>query len=198
MKIRKIVGMGIAALTDIAAGIIIVHLMGKAFGYDVPIYFYPIGVFLALLPDLDYVYKLWQKWRGNIEVIKTHKAFPHYPIIMMIPICSILGVLSIFWSIFGYWAVVTLLCLLGHYIHDTIEAQTGMRWLAPIDKRYYRPFTEKGGRLHLFCSFSDEDIENKSLISDSEWFEIRYLRPTKESVMGVVLFVGAIILAILW
>ena len=199
--VRKVVGMGMAALTDIAVGIVIVHLIGKVFGYNVPIYFYPFGVFLSLFPDIDYPYNLWYEWRKK-KAHESHRKFPHYPIVTIPFICCVLGILSIFWPIFIYWTVVAAFCLLGHYIHDSIEGQ--LRWLAPVGKKYYGLFTEKDGKKHFISSFSEKEWEAKwederlIIKDDREYFETYYLRPTKKSVMGGVLIVIAILLVWLW
>ena len=192
------IGLGIGVQTDIAFGIFIIHAMGKTFGFDPPIYFYPIGGFLSLLPDIDYLYALWQKWRGEKKADETHRRLPHYPIVMVILICSILGILFIFWSIFGYWAVVAALCLLSHYVHDSIEGEWGLRWLAPRGKKFYKLFSKKEGKRRFVCSFTPEELRSKPLMDDMEWLETYYLRPTKRSVTGALLFIGAVLIATFW
>jgi len=189
--VRKIAVMGVVALPDVAIGIIIVHLIGKAFGHDIPVYFYPIGAFLSMFPDIDYPYHLWQVRRQKRKFYETHRLVPHYPIII-IPICLILGVLSVFWPTFFYWTVVVALCILGHYIHDSIGAK--IRWLAPWGRKYYGL---EG--IHV-VSWSEEEWRAwvRTLKENLREGSMGLQFSTKELITGIILFVAATLIVYLW
>ncbi len=179
-------GIGLAVLTDVAAGLVIFHLMGKAFNYELPIYFYLVGVFFSLLPDSDL-------FLMKIRIIKDHHQFPsHYPIVI-IPICLIVYLVSSALFVHpGFWASVAGLCLLGHYLDDSLGRTTGigLRWGMPFGKKYY---TFLPWRV-----LTEEEIKKLRLLSPEEWFEAYYLKVTPELLVGIGLLIGAMILVALW
>jgi len=197
-----VVEIGLNALIDLSMGAIIVHLMGKIFGYDVPFYFYPIGAVLAVLPDVDYPYHLFQVVRGKRKFTQTHRMVPHYPVIMIIPICSTLGILGIFYPVFFYWALVALLCLVSHYTHDTIE---GIRWLAPWGGNYYRFSVRRGWRKFSIVSWSKNKwevwiglLKEKMRRERAGRFETYLNLSAKELATALSLFAIAVLLIFLW
>lgn len=179
-------------LTDMGAGIIITHIVGKIFNYKLPFYFYLIGMFLALLPDFP-VFLL--RIRGR--EIRHHRGVDHYPIII-IPIFLILILFSFF------WVVVAGLCVLAHLIHDSLDKEEwgGIKWLAPFSKKNYRLFGKKDGRRKLIVSCTEKEAERMASLQPpppfEEWIEKIWLKPTLESISGIVIFSAAIILYFIW
>lgn len=199
--IGKMFSLGLEMLIDVAIGIIVVHLMAKAFGYDVPVYFYPIGAFLSLFPDVDYPYHLWQVKRKKRKFYQTHRLVPHYPIIV-VPACCIVGILSVFWPSLVYWVAVIPLCVLGHHVHDSAE---GIRWFAPWGKNYYAFFAEKEGRKRLVVSWAEEEwnaqirARKEKMKAETQGRLESYTRLTqKELVSGPAFFIAAVLMIFLW
>lgn len=177
------------ASADVGAGLIIVHLVGKAFGQNIPYHFYPIGVFLSLMPDIDFI---WAALRGEATI--GHRKLPHLPVIMIGSFGLILGALSIFASIFWYWFVVSVLCLLGHFIDDSIGSPIGIKWLSPFRERYYVFWPP----LSLSEEEAKEKIE-KLAVSDDVAEIIRiFLRPTTRMIGNIAVLVVAIFVISFW
>lgn len=187
--IKYLVGLFIGAAADMGVGLIIVHLIGKAFHYSVPFYFYPIGAFLSLLPDIDFIWATLKR-----QNITGHRGIPHLPIIMIGSLCLIWGILSAFWPISLYWMIVGVLCLLGHFIDDSIGSLTGIKWLAPFKKKYYvfwppHALAEKEAKKKIKESAENNDIELIIKI---------FLRPTARTISGIAIFIIAVLLISFW
>lgn len=183
--IRILAGIGLAVLTDVAMGIIIFHLMGKVFNYELPIYFYLIGIFFSVLPDADL-------FLMKIRIIKDHHQFPsHYPIVI-VPICVVVFLVSLTLSTHpGFWVSVAGLCLLSHYFDDSVGRTTGigLRWWMPFGKKYYTLWPRR--------VLTEKEVKKLQLLSPEEWLEAYYLRITPELLVGIGLFIFAIILVAL-
>lgn len=180
-----------ATLTDIAFGALTVHFFGKVFLSNTPSYFYLIGMFLALLPDID-VPIMWLYKHRHFSI---HRLGTHYPMMVIPVICLSLLILSVIWPILGYWALVAFICLLFHYIHDSIGKEVGEKWLWPIDKKnYYKFFIKKNGKRRIVVSLNEKEIKVRPF---EEWLKDN-LRPTTTSITGVVLIIMAILFIVFW
>jgi len=169
-------------------GLIIVHLIGKAFSYEIPFYFYPIGAFLSLLPDVDFIWAVLKRETGAGH--RTHRRIPHYPIVMIGLLWLVLGISSIFWPILVRWALIGTLCLLGHYIHDSLGLKLGIPWLAPWKDMFFMIWPP--------AVLTKEEVDNKNLIDSREWVVKTFLHPTPEAVSNASIFFGALFLVWLW
>lgn len=201
MKLRTLIGAGINVSADMAFGIIIMTAAGKAFGLDVPFYFYfavatPFFGF-ACLPDADALLKIVRK-----ERIDNHRTITHYPVFMIPAVCLITFLVSLaFGADIIFWTIVAACCLIIHYLHDTIgrDVDSGIKWLAPWNKQPMKFFTWQSGKFQLVRAFSKEELKRPKEDSDIEtWAEKYYLRPTRESIFSVTIFIIAVLLAWLW
>lgn len=167
-------------------GIIIVHTMSKIFGCDVPIYFYLIGIFLSVLPDLDVLLIMF----GVID--DHHDLVTHYPIPMIVFSCFTFGLISIVQPVLYYWTAVVGLCLFFHYFDDSIGriTQLGLRWGMPFNDKYYAVFPWR--------VLTQEEVEKLSILHWRKWLDKYYLKVTPESAAGGILFIAAIFLAYFW
>ena len=171
-------------------GIIIFHIMGKAFSYELPIYFYLVGIFFSLLPDID-LFLL----KAGIVKLKDHHQFPtHYPLVFLPTICILVFFVTLIQGALhpGFWASVAGFCLLFHYLDDTWgrTSGTGLRWAMPWDSNHYS-----------FCPrrvLTKEQIKDIHLPTPEEWVKHHYLRVTPELLIGIVLFLSAVALVALW
>jgi len=189
--VRFGVGISMAILTDIAFGALVVHLFGKVFLLNITTYFYLIGMFLALLPDIDTPI-MWLYKHGHFSI---HRLGTHYPLIIIPVICLPLIILSVIWPILGYWALVAFICLLFHYIHDSIGKEVGEKWLWPIDKKnYYKFFIKKNGKRRIVVALNEKEIKVRSI---EEWLKDS-LRPTPTSIIGVVIVIVVILIIAFW
>ncbi len=205
MKTKYIVGTVIAALTDVGMGVLILHLARRIFDYQipapfylfgVPVIFYMAGMAFPLIPDLN-VLRLAILGK---RIDEKHRTWDHYPIIMILSVSIVFYFISFFWADAIFWGIVIDLCLLYHYIHDSIEVGggTGMQWLGPFSEKYYQLFARKDGKRRLISSFRYEDFQKESLVTLEEWLDKYYLKPTFKSLSGIAIFLVAISLPLIW
>jgi len=162
--------------------------MGKAFNYELPIYFYLVGILFSLLPDSDLLLI-------KIGLVKDHHQFPtHYPLISIPVICLFMfGIVMIYKVAYpGFWVSVATLCLFFHYIDDTWGRTSGigLRWLMPWGKKYYSFWPRR--------VLTEKEIKEAELLSPEQWVEYHYLRLTPELLLGVAMFLVGLALVFLW
>lgn len=194
--IRMAIGLMIAMLTDIASGLFIEHLFRKITGYS-PSWIvlgvnlsYLRGPFLSLFPDLDAIGQFIGKKSVNAE----HRTHLHTPLIVISGWLVFFALLSFLWSpAFVWWALLSALCLIAHSLHDSIGSGGGVRWAWPFSNEYYQLFSIRERR--LFSVWKPTEWEYYGL---EDWLERFFLKPTVESVTGVIAVVTAVILIVLW
>lgn len=190
-RIRLLVGLFVAVSADVGSGILAVHLLGKVFGQPIALWMYGVSIFVALLPDIDVIF---QKIGGE-NIDSRHRQMTHYPVAITLIFANIV-VFS--W----FWATLTALCLLAHFVHDSWgEANRwGVKWLAPFSDKSYQLFMRKrfGERRQIICVWTPEELANTAPLPLEEWLTDYYLRLTGESVGGLLWLVGSIIISLLW
>jgi len=187
-KIWTLFGIGLAVLTDVGMGLIIFCVMGKLFHYELPLYFYPVGIFFSLLPDSDL-------FLMKIGLVRDHHQFPsHYPFVFMSAICFLVFGVAFVGSVPhpGFWTSVAALCLFFHYLDDTWgrTSGVGLRWFMPWDRKYYS-----------FCPrrvLTEEEEKEVKLLNPKEWVRYHYLRITPELLLGVGIFFAGVALTFFW
>lgn len=94
---------------------------------NIPWSWWPIlvGGFFALLPDVDIAFQIL---RGRVE--GNHRAS-----LMHMPLLVVPAAVAVAWMFGGsMWALIALLCLLWHYLHDTVE---GVKWCWPLSQNFF-------------------------------------------------------------
>jgi hypothetical protein len=183
MKLRILVGIGLSCLMDISFGLFFTLLMSKVMDHHVSIWTYGLGVLLALSPDFDVLFQKFQKR----EIDSEHRDIGlHYPVIML-PVFILFSLFSLFWSfLIG-------LCLLSHFIHDSIGEGPGLKWLWPFSHRYYKFFAEVNGKRICIRSLALDEAKQLSLTL-GKWIETYYLSATPQVIIGIIAFILAVIL----
>lgn len=187
-KIWTLIGIGLAVLTDVGMGIIVFHLMGKLFRYELPLYFYLVGVFFSLLPDFDLLFI-------KIGLAKDHHQLPsHYPLVFIPIICLLVIVVAILGGAAHprFWTSVAALCLFFHYVDDTWGRTSGigLRWFMPWDRKYYSLWPKR--------ILTEEEVKEIELLEPEEWVRHHYLRLTPELLLGIGIFLAGLAIAIFW
>ena len=187
-KIWIITGIGLATLTDVGTGIIIFHLLGRLFNYELPLYFYLVGIFFSLLPDFDL-------FLIKIGLVRDHHQFPtHDPLLFIPAICLLVFGVTLIVGIAhpGFWTSVAALCLFFHYVDDTWGRTSGigLRWFMPWDRKYYSFLPRR--------VLTEREVKRVELLSPEQWVERHYLRLTPELLLGVVMFLISLALVFLW
>lgn len=183
MRFRIIVGLGLSCLMDIAYGIFFAWFISKIMSHPISIWTYGFGICLALSPDLDV---LFQKKEINSE----HRDIGlHYPIIIVF--------IFLFSFISFFWTLLASFCLLAHFVHDSIGEGPGLKWLWPFSQRHYKFFEKANGKRNFIRSLTPDEVKQMSLPL-KEWIETFYLRPTAQVFSGIIAFVLAIILVLLF
>lgn len=126
----KIVALGFAGILDLAAGLLIVHVLSVYFAHPLVWWQYAIGAFLGASPDIDLFYAFWKN-----NATGHHDYLTHRPIIG-IPLATTIG-----WILGGeFWAIAAGIGVLWHYLHDTdgflgLDGG-GIAWCWPLSKKY--------------------------------------------------------------
>src|SRR3989344_2439042 len=97
---RMLFGLAVAVSKDVAAGLLVGHLLGQG-----ALWAYPLGMLFALLPDMDAVLGSRDSW---------HRRGMHYPLVMIPLAFAVLAPFSLRASVVGAIA------LFFHYISDTV------------------------------------------------------------------------------
>ncbi len=134
-------------------------------------------VLLSILPDFDsslaYLLGKWRPGKGRLD---HHAYFTHTPILYVM--------LSIMvWIVVGKeWAVVFLVVTITHLLLDSWATDDGIMWLWPISRKRYSLFPHN---LHESGLFGLR-------------YYLRYIRQYIVSIPEIVLFIGGLLLVILW
>ena len=175
----RITSLGLAGVLDLAAGMVIVTLLGEYFSYPLLWWQYLIGALLAASPDIDLLLGFFGK-----RVDEHHEYLTHRPIFGL-PFAIVGG-----WIIGGeFWAYASGFGVLWHYLHDTqgflFLYDNGLAWFWPYSKKYWgiRNF-------RVVYRIPNELPQSEGGAFDS-LYEC-YLTPTRRSVTEFVLTSGCI------
>ena len=183
--------MAISAMTDFALGIFATWAVVKIYHREPTLWLYAAGALFAVLPDVSIIIKKlrFRSKAGTIDF--HHKEITHHfvPVLLM----------SLVWGylVSPFWASLFCMSVMLHFIHDSIgEDAYGLLWLAPFMSKRVLFLTRKGdGKFKVIAFFSEEEIQ--TIMKDGiaggldYWLERYWLRPTKLSVIGLVLLCQA-------
>lgn len=130
------IGHALFACVDLAAGMLIVSVVGFYSGIEIPLFMYAAGALLAVVPDADLLGEIFKA--KDLKGWDHHQTLTHKPIIML-PVFTVLGALVGFLlgNIFLY-AGIFFLCVFWHYLHDTKElGGGGVAWFWPVSRKYW-------------------------------------------------------------
>jgi hypothetical protein len=155
-RLLKLGANAMAGFLDFATGALIISLVAQiGFGFEVLLWYLPIGGILALLPDFDILWPILtgKKTRGN-----HHTTLMHRPSFLMI-LATVVA-----WLCGGsLFAITAFVCLLWHYLHDT--------W--PL------------GDDHIDWAWPFFERPHRTDITPGEWLEKYWLQPSKKSVAEI-------------
>ena len=207
-KARLLFGMFLVTLADIGTGLMVAHILIKLFHPAIPnifiplgflapllyleppsipnvqhaVTFYTVGVFAALVPDLDTFLK-------NSNGRKLHRPF------LFLPFVIILWFLAD-----AFWMLLVSIPILLHLLHDSTCGQVGRQWLWPFSKNNYQFFvrTPEGFRFaHAYYRHQWNRVQNLGV---EEWLNELYLTfpPSKKFIFELLWFWFAILLLVWW
>ena len=124
---------------DIGFGIIISVVVSKITGHPPNNVFIFLCIGFSLLPDIDVFPELLRRGKLGGKILDLHRELTHYPLLYAViaPIIFYLFGLSI--------ASAFVLCLLVHFIHDSMGGGWGIQWLYPFNKNYFKFFSNQQG-----------------------------------------------------
>jgi hypothetical protein len=174
---------------DIALGILLSLGVAEYFSIEATPLLIAFGIAAALLPDIDIItIPLLGKW--------YHRTYTHYPLLYL-PLI----VLSFLLFPTPY-AVLFTLCILMHFIHDSIGiGWWGIAWLWPFSQRRFLFFPEKERRDQLGGKNSwipEEEPPPRDPIDQGRWIAHFYLRPSKVAVIEYGVLLLSLIVLILY
>lgn len=142
---------------DIGIGLLVATLFGVAAGSESPLLLLSIGVASALWPDLDFW--IWLARGKKVDhLAHKHRDLLHRPLALALPLTAVVW-LSLGWQAGALFGITTLL----HFIHDTIGHGWGIKWLWPLNNRYwcYRSFGDQPARFYAWTLAEQDDLCEK-------------------------------------
>lgn len=152
---------------DIGIGILLSIFVTHLFGVDLTIYHIIGGILFALLPDIDMLIFVIP---GLKKLFNGHREWTHHPL------KYISLTILVFFVAGPVWALLFFLCILFHFIHDSLWIGNGIAWLGPYSKKRYKFF----------------NIEKPYTPGPITWIRDFYLRPTVVSVTELGIFIVSI------
>lgn len=172
---------------DIGVGIMLSIGISWFFQTDLTLVLIFTGIFFALLPDIDFFIEFAKHGSVGGKVIREHREIIHFPFFYA-PFFVLLLV------VFGVkWAILFGLCLLAHFLHDSIGIGWGIKWFWPFSQKSYKLFSEKDGRFssRFFVSWDQKELTDVMADKgDPDWIKNIYLRP---SPIAIIEFLGFIV-----
>lgn len=136
--IRKLIGLFQFGFLDLTVGLFVAHIL------NAPLWAYPLGAIIAVLPDFDILLALSRN--KQLDLAHRNTVF-HQPLLFAFIPAIILFFFSPFLALF--W----LLPLLWHYLHDTVGESMGVQWLYPFSQKKFAFFDyDKTGKRHFFIA----------------------------------------------
>jgi LexA-binding, inner membrane-associated putative hydrolase len=151
---------------DIGVGILLSLFVAHTFGFHATLFFLLIGIFFILLPDIDII-PIFQ------HTDYDHRSITHYPALY------ILLALLVYFSAGPVYAMLFVVCIVAHFLHDTIGIGWGIAWAWPFSNRKFL-FPEKGRRQEygfFMTWFPHEEEVMAKRWHDPHWAYTYYLRP---------------------
>jgi|GEM_PF-3563594 len=119
----------LAAYMDFCVGVLIATLLWLyGFKERPALWLVCLGGVLALVPDFDIVWPILT--RGSF--VDHHQLPTHFPLVMVPLAAVVAGVLG-----GGRFAVLAVLCLAWHFVHDSPPLGGGIAWAAPFNFDYW-------------------------------------------------------------
>ena len=166
MKAFLFVSRGMAAIFDFTVGILVVAVVAHFLSVEPLWWWYVLGSFLAVLPDMDLMPMILT---GRNVAFNHHETIMHRPVVI-IPIATATA------ALLGgtFFALVALICVTWHYLHDMREfGGGGIAWAWPYSR--------------LYLSFlGNEQPEDAKMNFETENY-LEWLNPTPLSVREFIL-----------
>lgn len=164
---------------DIAIGIVAPLFVAHLFQFEATGGFVLFGILSSLLPDIDIIVYGFRKYVLHRK-INDHRSWTHYPIVYIL----LSPAVFIFMS--PLHGIVFLLCILFHFIHDSLWIGWGVSWFWPFSNRRYKFFPLKNGKSARQLKMTwlpreDEAIQKQ--LHDSHWIRDFYLRISVVSIV---------------
>lgn len=157
--LRILLGVFVIVLSDISSGTLIAHFLMKAMNHPPAFPTYIVAIIIVLLPDIIELHLKSEE--------RKYRSSSHRPIIIVLPLLLIL--------IFPFWALLTVLCLISHFVHDSLWFNNrGIQWLWPIRQGIYRFFArEAGGKMKVVTQQRKVLFSHLSVIEDLKAYPYR-------------------------
>ncbi len=126
----------LAGCEDFAVGILIVSLVSYGNGIVVPLWVYTLGMFLAVLPDMDILFRVLRA--NDLRGCDHHQTLMHRPVIVL-PLITLIGaLLGWFLGDVSLYVEIFFCCVLWHYVHDTKGfGGGGIAWFWPLSNNFW-------------------------------------------------------------
>ena len=184
-----------ALLADFANGLFALLLAAYVSEIEVLWWHIPVGIVLAILPDLDAVPELLHRGKvaASAQYQSDHRDLLHKPLLFM--------VIGIILTInFGYWGWVFFFATVLHFLNDMYGTGWGVPLFAPFSKHRYKLFTNQDNdfsmrprhflRVIKYDSLQNEIVEH----GDEDWIKHTYIQVGLLAIIEYSLFFLACVL----
>ena len=138
-------------ILDIALGILSALFVSDVFNVVLTTKLLLWGISFALLPDIDVVWGVLIKGNWWEKGIWGHRELTHYPVLYL-PITLLVYIMA-----GSMWAILFLVGVFLHNIHDTFGIGWGIKWLWPFSHKSYSLFDRKNGERRFFSSWTQAE-----------------------------------------
>jgi len=163
---------------DIGLALLICMGANSFLGVEITLKIVIWAVIFSLLPDFDFLIEFAIHKSVGGRFMRQHRKITHYPIIY-IPIVFMI------WIVWGkVWLLVAGLCLLAHFVHDSMIMGWGVQWGWPVSKRHIIFFRQSvlgetlGIPFKFFRAWSPKKVEwLVSEYGDPSWVKNYFISP---------------------
>jgi len=122
---------------DIGIGLLIASIVGMIVNVDFSWVLLVMGITGSLWPDIDFLLYVGNRYVRGLRPLVDRWSTNHRDLLHR-PLVAVSTTAFLVWIFFGHQeAIVFGFVTTAHFIHDTIGHGWGIRFLWPIDNRFY-------------------------------------------------------------
>lgn len=177
---------------DIGIGLLLATLIGVATRSEPSWLLLFVGIVGCLWPDLDFL--VWITRGRNIDhLTHQHRDLLHRPLVLT-PVLT-----AVVWIWLGWQAGILFgIASLAHFTHDTIGHGWGIRWLWPLDYRYwcYRSFGNQPAKLYAWTKQEQDELCEQH--GNRQWMKQAYGGLSRSMMTELIVMAVGIVSVAMW
>lgn len=153
---------------DIGIGLLMATIVGAVTGSEPSWMLLAVGVTGALWPDADFI--VWIMRGKKVDhLTHQHRDLLHRPLVLT-PLLTT----AVWWLLGWRPGVLFVVTTIAHFTHDTIGHGWGIKWLWPVDNRYwcYRSFGDQPTKLYAWTKQEQDELCEQ--YGNRQWMQQAY------------------------